>query len=321
MIDWNFIFMIVWFTLAAYSVVANDSIQTLWTFLSSQKWRIKRYWLAAAASIVVIIVICASWFLYNWDISWWRLSTKGIPFPETFTIWHAIAPLWLLVITRFWIPVSTSLLILSVFATNTAITQMIGKSVMWYVIAFIVAYLLWTIISRFIDEFERPKHSERADKLWRTLQRFSTWYLWSVWLMHDMANIAVYLPRSMSWEYLVFTLFLIVSWLFYIFRRWWWKIQDIVVSKIGTRYIRSATIIDFIYASILIFFKERSSIPMSTTRVFVWLLAWRELAIAYMHKSTKHTKLVFPLIAKDFFKIILWLVVSIVLAYAVTYLS
>ncbi len=315
----NFIFMIVGFTLAAYSVIANDSIQTLWTFLSSQKGRIKWYRLALMASTVAVIIICTSRFLYNWDISRWRLSWKWIPFPEKFTIRHAIAPLWLLIITRLWIPVSTSLLILSVFATNTAIVQMISKSVAWYAIAFIVSYLFRTILSRFINEFEKP--NEKAEKLRRTLQFFSTWYLRSVRLMHDMANIAVYLPRSLSIEYLIFTLILIVWGLFYIFRKWWWKIQEIVLSKTWTRYIRSATIIDFVYASILFFFKEINSIPMSTTWVFVWLLAWRELAIAHMHKSKNHTKSIFPLIAKDFAKIVIWLVVSIWLAYWVAYLS
>ncbi len=45
---------------------------------------------------------------------------------------------------------------------------------------------------------------------WRYLQWISTGYLWAVWLMHDMANIAVYLPRQMGVEYLIFTLVLIV---------------------------------------------------------------------------------------------------------------
>lgn len=45
-------------------------------------------------------------------------------------------------------------------------------------------------------------------------------------------------------------------------------IQNIIDTKTGVADIRSATIIDFIYATILLVFKEWSNIPMSTTWVF-----------------------------------------------------
>ena len=60
--------------------------------------------------------------------------------------------------------------------------------------------------------------------------------------------------------------------LFYIFYDKGGKIQKIVLSKTGTRFVRSATIIDFIYAFILLYFKQYNDIPMSTTWVFVGLL-------------------------------------------------
>lgn len=313
--DWSYVFMIVGFSLAAYSVIANDSIQTLGTFIESNK-KIKRYYLAAAASVVAVAVISYSWVI-NWgDISRWRLSDK-IPFPEVFTIWHAIAPLILLVLTRFGIPVSTSLLVLSVFASNSAVVDMVSKSVWWYVIAFIVAYLVRHILARIIqrstDRF--PVLAFKNLRInWRIMQALSTAYLWSVWLMHDMANIAVYLPRNMSINYLIFTLILVVAWLFFIFWRKWWKIQHIVRSKTNTSYIKHATIIDFVYACILLYFKELNNIPMSTTWVFVWMLAGRELAIAAYHGAKHRYPHVFQIIWKDLFKVTLWLVISIALA-------
>jgi hypothetical protein len=57
-------------------------------------------------------------------------------------------------------------------------------------------------------------------------------------------------------------------------------IQKIVTSKTNTTDIRSATIVDFIYGLILLVFKEWSNMPMSTTWVFLGLLAGRELAIS-----------------------------------------
>ena len=70
------------------------------------------------------------------------------------------------------------------------------------------------------------------------------------------------------------------------------------MDKTGTRYARSATIINVIYAAVLYYFKELNDLPMSTTWVFVGLLCGRELAISTMNKDYKF-KYVFPLIGKD----------------------
>ena len=66
----------------------------------------------------------------------------------------------------------------------------------------------------------------------------------------------------------------------YIFYTHGGKIQSVVLNKQGTRYVRSATIINVVYIGVLYFFKELNNLPMSTTWVFVGLLAGRELAIS-----------------------------------------
>ena len=71
-----------------------------------------------------------------------------------------------------------------------------------------------------------------------------------------MANIAVFLPRDLSASWLAFATVLLVSLLGYMLWEKGGKIQQIVVEKTGTRYVRSATIIDFVYAIILFIFKE-----------------------------------------------------------------
>jgi len=134
-----------------------------------------------------------------------------------------------------------------------------------------------------------------------------------------MANVAVFLPRQLSVTELTFTIVTLVIGLAYIFWRKGGRIQKIVLQKTGTRYVRSATIIDFVFALILVLFKEMSNTPMSTTWVFVGLLAGRELAIYKQHKE-KHIKSVFPLLAKDFFKMMIGLGVSIGLVLAIQYL-
>jgi len=96
------------------------------------------------------------------------------------------------------------------------------------------------------------------------------------------------------------------------------KIQKIVVEKTGTRFVRSATMIDLVYAFILLFFKQYNDIPMSTTWVFVGLLCGRELAISTLMKDYKF-KYVFPIVAKDFAKMMLGLLVSVGIVLTIHY--
>ena len=105
---------------------------------------------------------------------------------------------------------------------------------------------------------------------------------------------------------------------FYIFYEKGGRIQAIVLEKRGTRFIRSATIIDGVYAFILLYFKYYNDIPMSTTWVFVGLLCGRELAIASVSNDYK-LGYVFPIIGKDFLKMIMGLMVSVAIVLAIHY--
>ena len=84
------------------------------------------------------------------------------------------------------------------------------------------------------------------------------------------------------------------------------------MSKTNTKYVRSAKLVDLIYSLILWYFKVYNDIPMSTTWVFVGVLAGRELAFATITGKYKF-KTVFPLIGKDFFKMIIGLSLSVVI--------
>ena len=188
------IYTIVGFGLAGWSVIGNDSIQTLGTFIASkQKW-FKWYTLAASASFVMILALGWGWYAYDGDISYGRLTR--IPYQEI-QWYHAVAPGILLLLTRIGIPVSTTFLVLSAFASTVVLEKMLMKSVVGYGLAAVVAYIAWIIVSKFINE----KFDEVSDK-WIGFWRNSVWvtsgWLWWVWLSHDVANIAVYLPRQLS---------------------------------------------------------------------------------------------------------------------------
>ena len=151
---------------------------------------------------------------------------------------------------------------------------------------------------------------EKNIKYWRIGQWCTTGFLWYTWLSHDLANIAVFLPRSVPVEWMLAASGIFIVFLGYMFYEKGGRIQKIVLEKTGTRYVRSATIIDLVYAFILLFFKQYNDIPMSTTWVFVGLLCGRELAISTIMQDYKF-KYVFPIIAKDFIKMLVGLLVSI----------
>lgn len=299
------------FILAGYSVIANDSIQTLGTWISSNQQHVKWYWMATAAASLLVITVMFSWYANGGDISYHRLDK--IPFQEI-QWYHALAPIALVILTRLGIPVSTSFLILTTFASQVVFEKMLVKSVIGYILAAMVAYGVWLVMSKLLDENKKLKDPDKP--YWRIAQWFTTGFLWWTWLAHDMANVAVFLPRQLSAYDLTFVLLFLVSTLFYIFYVGGGKIQNVVLTKKNTRYVRSATLIDLVYAFLLLFFKELNDIPMSTTWVFLGLLAGRELAI-YQRNGDNNKKSIFPIIRDDFGKLLFGLLASIAIAYFV----
>ena len=300
----SLIYMYVGFLLAAYSVIANDSIQTLGTFLASNKAHFKWYTLWMAASVMLVYTITYGWINYNGYISYGRLTR--IPFQEV-QWYHAMAPAVLLLLTRKGIPVSTTFLVLSAFASFTVLEKVLMKSIVGYGVAAISAYVIWVVLERYINE--KKDHPEHV-KFWRVGQWITSGWLWFAWLQHDMANIAVFLPRQLMLGDLLMVLVATVSILGYVFYTGGGRIQEVVINKHGTRFARSSTIINLVYAFILYFFKELNDLPMSTTWVFVGLLTGRELAISSVIENYRF-KYVFPIIAKDFGKMMFGLGASV----------
>ena len=205
------------------------------------------------------------------------------------------------------------------FASTVVLEKMLVKSVVGYGLAAVVAYICWIGISKFINEKFDEITTQWKITFWRNAVWVSSAYLWAAWLMHDVANIAVYLPRQLDISLLITVLVFFTVLLFYIFYIQGGPIQKVVLDKTGTRYARSATIINTIYAGVLYYFKVLNDLPMSTTWVFVGLLCGRELAIATMNKEYKYSY-VFPLIGKDFLKMVFGLSVSVGIVLAIHYI-
>ena len=83
----------------------------------------------------------------------------------------------------------------------------------------------------------------------------------------------VFLPRELPLDLLIFTCVLLSALLFYVFYEKGGKIQKIVLDKRGTKFIRSACIIDFFYAFILLYFKQYNDINVNNLGL-CWFIMW-----------------------------------------------
>jgi phosphate/sulfate permease len=304
------------FFLAAYSAIANDSIQTIGTFIASNQTR-KWYWLWLFMGLIFVGTVTYSWFTYEGDVTYQRLQVPGLDrAPENFVFLQLAAPIVLLVMTRMRMPVSTTFLLLNVFTYKAGtILDVMQKSFLGYLLAFVIAIIVWFILEKFVETYLKGE----AKPYWYILQWITSGTLWAVWIMQDAANIAVFLPRQLNvWEFLGYTgfVFLGLGFLFYMKGD---RIQGIVNEKTRVTDVRAATLVDFVYAIILFYFKMLNNVPMSTTWVFIGLLGGRELAIA-LAKSKKLEKRkarlfrAFYLARKDLVKATIGLLVSLILA-------
>lgn len=302
------------FLFASYSAVANDSIQTLGTFIASNRDR--QWWLLwLFIGGVFLVTVGYSWVVYDGDVSHQRLAAKGFETaPTSFSYLQVAAPLFLLILTRLKMPVSTTFLLLTGFTTSaSSVGKVLGKSLSGYALALVLAIVVWSLLAKPLQRMMKGQ----AHPGWRVGQWCTTGLLWSVWLMQDAANVAVYLPRSLSLVELVLFAGTIFMGLGLLFRMRGERIQEVVEEKSDVVDVRAATLIDLVFAVILVFFKEMSNMPMSTTWVFIGLLSGRELAMTWTRTSKRSMKDTLRLITKDLAFVTIGLAVSIVLAVAV----
>ena len=86
------------------------------------------------------------------------------------------------------------------------------KSMMGYGLAAVAAYAIWLGVNKILDETKPVKDEHK--KYWRVGQWFTSGFLWWTWLSHDMANIAVFLPRQVPLDlmFIISAVFVIGLW-------------------------------------------------------------------------------------------------------------
>ncbi len=246
--------------------------------------------------------------------------------------YHVLPPIVLLVLTRLGVPVSTTFLVLTIFTLTTAASSgvfqsMLIKSGLGYLVAFGAGAVVYIAVSRFFERWVSNTKDRGHSPVWFVLQWMATSYLWWQWLAQDLANIFVFLPRTTETigdattvtfdpTLVIVGTAVMVLLHAYIFYTRGGEIQKIVLTKTNTTDIRAATLVDFIYGTILLIFKEISDIPMSTTWVFLGLLAGRELAISAVAQIRGFGVAVFDVVS-DIMRALIGLFISIFLAVSI----
>ena len=187
------------------------------------------------------------------------------------------------------------------------------KSRMGYAVALLAALSMYRFVANKMTVYVNQTKDQEHSTKWVILQWLSTGFLWSQWLIQDLANIFVYVPRQVPFEFLMFAITVFVILLGVILYQRGGAIQKIVDTKTDVTDVRAATIVDFIYAMILLIFKEWSNIPMSTTWVFLGLLAGREFAISMIVNGVSKYR-TSRNVSKDAMKLMFGLAMSVFLA-------
>ena len=306
--------MWVGFIFAAYAAIANDSIQTIGTFIASnqdKKWWV--LWIFIGG--IFFFTMLFSWVTLGGDVSHGRLTSKGFEIaPTEFHFLQIAAPIFLLILTRLRMPVSTTFILLTSFAaTPAAVGGVLAKSMSGYILSLIMGLIFFMIVAKASKKY----FTGEAKFGWTIAQWITSGTLWSVWLMQDAANIAVYLPRSLNTaEFIGFTSIVVIGLGLLLYYKGG-RIQKIVTEKSVVTDVRFATLIDLIYCVILFYFKLYSNVPMSTTWVFIGLLAGREIGMSIMRTSDNTLWASIRLGLKDASYAILGLVISIAIAIGV----
>ena len=313
------LWMVIGFLIAAYAVVANDSLQTLGTYITSNHGTTPQWIQMAFISAITTAVLLVGWLAHAGDPSWGRLEL--FPMPDPFTWVYVIPPIVVLALTAWGAPVSTSFLVLSSFVPSQS-TRLIQSSLGGYGLAFVIALASWGlglwVLERWVVHSNRQ--GAAITPIWTGLQWGSTGFLWSLWLVQDLANIFIYLPRTLNGMAIASATLILCLGLCSLIALGGGPIQTVLRSKTNTTDLRSATVIDCLFGLCLLAQACLSRFPLSTTWVFLGLLAGREFALLSRQQewgeehNARGADVVLHSVGSDLGKATVALVVSLALA-------
>jgi hypothetical protein len=168
--------------------------------------------------------------------------------------------------------------------------------------------------------FRCTQEGKDFNRIWYILQWVSTGFLWSMWLVQDLANIFVFLPRHLDLLPMVCCTLVLCIGLCFLVASGGGPIQAVLRSKTNTSDLRSATVIDFFFGLCLLYKAFLSTFPLSTTWVFLGLLGGREIALRIKEQefeyvfTNRSSGSLGRVIGSDLWKAFVGVVVSLVIA-------
>ena len=147
-------------------------------------------------------------------------------------------------------------------------------------------------------------------------QWLATAWLWSQWLIQDLANLFIYLPRQPGAGLLALALAVLCAGVCLLLVESGGAIQAIVRRKSGLQEPLASAGLSFVYGLILALLALWGREPLSTTWVFLGLLAGRELALLLTPMARPVAELALDL-GRDLALAALGLAVSLAVALAV----
>ena len=307
------------FVLAAWAVMGNDAVQTIGTFLSSNAERTAKSTQMLFLCSITSGVLLMGWWLNHGDPAWGRLTadTNAFPLPHPLSWIYLIPPAAVLVLTRWGAPVSTSFLVLTAFVPSNSL-KLLLNSFSGYVMAFVLAIVVYGLLMWILEKKVFRSHEEGtpAKDYWFVLQWLSTGWLWSQWLVQDMANIYVYLPRQLNLTEMALSALMLCIGLCLLVWSGGGPIQGVLRSKINTHDLRSASVIDFLFGCVLFWKANITQFPLSTTWVFLGLLAGREIAVRARLRLSDRQPLQ-KVLGSDLLKAGIGIIVSLLVAIAI----
>lgn len=329
------------FLLASWAVIGNDSLQTLGPFLQANRGRTPRWLQALALCAVLCGVLLLGWWGHGGDASWGRLASY--PEPGLFGWAELLPPLAVLLLTQAGVPVSTSFLVLTAF-TPSNLPQLLRRSLLGYGLALVVGLLVFgavVLLSRWwgagsiatgcdrsLADPAGVPDPDRAERLSVTapgglpagvalaFQWLATGLLWSQWLIQDLANLFIYLPRQPGGGLLALALAVLCAGVCLLLVESGGAIQAIVRRKSGLQEPLASAGLSLVYGLILALLALWGREPLSTTWVFLGLLAGRELALRLTPTARSVVELALDL-GRDLALAALGLAVSLAVALAV----
>ena len=302
--------------LSIFSVLENSSFQIFGTFLSKSKKE------PFYKMFLFIFSMFFATLLVEWSINGGRLDFNRLlkfEYVSEIGLKSILAPLLLLILSYKKIPVSTTFILLSGFATKNTIDSMLAKTATSYIFSFIIGYYVWYVL----DKKFHNKISNFNDKkvnFWNNIQLISNVILVVFWIMSNNGNLVVALPRHFSvLDLCIYLLLCSISILYIVLAGGGEMQKSIMNAKNGLDNPKTSSIINIVFSSIILVFQYISPTPIATTWSFIGLLSGREFALS-MKKINGVKRITIIKILKDLSVLIYGLIVTLIYIFVLKFI-